>query len=571
MLDNFDNRQRDPHHRSRLVFKVATQDWEFGLIHRLNHRTFVDEIPQHRGSQDGLLVDRFHGENTYFICLDGNNLLGMVSVRAERPFSLDQKLDNLDRYLPEGVSVCEIRLLAIEKERRKGRIIQGLLTRLARYCIDKGFGAAIISGNVRQEKLYRRMGFKAFGPRLGTPEATYQPMILALRDLEKDWSGYLSRNQADQPFGKLINLLPGPVTVSPEVQRVFSGPPGSHRAPEFVAYVKTVKDRLCEVASARGVEILMGSGTLANDAIAAQLTLSGGKGLVLSNGEFGDRLLDHASRARLDFDCLQVKWGSPFRRRDVERALDTADARWLWAVHSETSTGVLNDLSMLASLCDARGVRLAMDCISSIGTVPVDLSGVSLASCVSGKGLGAYPGLAMVFYDPELLPLPGKLPRYLDLGFYAARDGVPFTLSTNLLYALGVAVRDLSQETFDRTLNAAVRLRRELRSMGYAIVAADRYSTPAVTTIALPPDKESFDVGRRLEGEGFLLSYNSEYLRNRNWIQVCLMGSFAMEGITDLPAVLSRLVPIACWPVTESGQRSGGCLTTQHVGSAEPG
>ncbi len=78
------------------IFKVASWDWEFEQIHRLNHKTFVEEIPQHEAAPDGLLVDKFHHENTYFICLRGGRLIGMVAARDQRPFSLDQKLESLD-------------------------------------------------------------------------------------------------------------------------------------------------------------------------------------------------------------------------------------------------------------------------------------------------------------------------------------------------------------------------------------------------------------------------------------------------------------------------------------------
>jgi aspartate aminotransferase-like enzyme len=57
-----------------------------------------------------------------------------------------------------------------------------------------------------------------------------------------------------------------------------------------------------------------GSGTLANDAIAAQLSLLDGRGLVLSNGEFGERLIDHARRFGLSFDVLKIEWGEAFTR-----------------------------------------------------------------------------------------------------------------------------------------------------------------------------------------------------------------------------------------------------------------
>src|ERR1044072_5634105 len=104
--------------RSPLGFKFATEDWEFEQIHRLNYRTFAEEIPQHQRSPAERLVDKFHAENTYLICLCDQKLIGMLAVRGSRPFSLDQKLPNLDSHLPANRNICEIRLLAVEKKFR---------------------------------------------------------------------------------------------------------------------------------------------------------------------------------------------------------------------------------------------------------------------------------------------------------------------------------------------------------------------------------------------------------------------------------------------------------------------
>jgi len=104
-----------------LVFKVATEDWEFEQIHRLNYKTFVEEIPQHQASPTQRIVDKFHAENTYLICLSNQKLVGMLAVRGNRPFSLDQKLPELDSHLPPGRTICEIRLLAIERKFRGAR------------------------------------------------------------------------------------------------------------------------------------------------------------------------------------------------------------------------------------------------------------------------------------------------------------------------------------------------------------------------------------------------------------------------------------------------------------------
>ena len=82
------------------------------------------------------LVDKFHPENTYLICLSGRKLAGMLAARGNRPFSLDQKLEKLDSYLPAGRKVCEIRLLAIEKKFRGTQVLQGILALLWQHGIE---------------------------------------------------------------------------------------------------------------------------------------------------------------------------------------------------------------------------------------------------------------------------------------------------------------------------------------------------------------------------------------------------------------------------------------------------
>ena len=109
-------------------------------------------------------MDKFHPENTYLICLSGRKLAGMLAVRGNRPFSLDQKLEKLDSYLPAGRKVCEIRLLAIEKKFRGAQVLQGILALLWQHGIEKGYDLAIISGTTRQFKLYQHLGFVPFGP-----------------------------------------------------------------------------------------------------------------------------------------------------------------------------------------------------------------------------------------------------------------------------------------------------------------------------------------------------------------------------------------------------------------------
>ena len=51
----------------------------------------------------------------------------------------------------------------------------------------------------------------------------------------------------------------------------------------------------------------------------------------------------------------------------------------------------------------------------------------------------------------------------------------------------------------------------------------------------------SVTIGNLLKESGFLLSYNSEYLRGKNWIQICLMGEIAKEKVVALAGALNRV------------------------------
>ena len=59
--------------KTSFTFKIAESETEFESIHKLNYRTFAIEIPQHDQNEKCFLIDRFHGENTYFIAWMATN------------------------------------------------------------------------------------------------------------------------------------------------------------------------------------------------------------------------------------------------------------------------------------------------------------------------------------------------------------------------------------------------------------------------------------------------------------------------------------------------------------------
>ncbi|HET9426351.1 MAG TPA: GNAT family N-acetyltransferase [Gemmatimonadaceae bacterium] len=525
-------------HPDRLHFAIATDPAELDQVHRINYRTFVEEIPQHPANDDGTLVDRFNARSTYFICKRGERVVGMVALHEQRPFSLDAKLAGLDAHLPPGCRPCEVRLLAVAPEHRNGVVFRGLIRALARFCLSKGFDVAVISGTLRQLKLYAHLGFVPFGPVVGTAEAPYQPMYLTLdawrREAEPIVEGG-SRLRA-------LRFTPGPVDLHPAVEAALALPSVSHREEAFLVELDRTKSLLRELTRARHAAVLSGTGTLANDVVAMQLSALGEPGLILANGEFGERLTDHATRAGLRFSVERAPWGAGFAgERLADAVARHPDARWLWMVHHETSTGVLNDLRAATALCVDRDIRLCADCVSSLGLVPVDLKDVHLATAVSGKALGSAAGLAIVFHRDEPVSSP-RVPRYLDLSLYTAR-AVPFTLPSAPVFALRVATElTLRRRGADPLAENTAWLRERLDALGFHSLAAPDVACPGMLTLVPPTGASAQGLGDALAAMGMSLSYHSDYLRERNWIQVALMGRCPREKVSALLDAMERIL-----------------------------
>ncbi len=526
---------------NQLCFKIADAEAEFRQIRELNYRTFVREIPQHQPNSEESLRDRFEEETVYCICLRGSQLVGMIALRSQRPFSLDQKLDNLDALLPAHNSACEIRLLAIPPQHRHGRILAGLCMLVYEYFETRGHDLGILSGTPRQVKLYRHFGFAPFGPVVGTPEAPYQPMYQTMSHFLR-----LARKMNRPMFRTLTrgktNLLPGPIHLTTQVRAALGAKPISHRNQRFADILARARESLLQLTGAADVAVAMGTGTLANDLVAGQIAQLPGRGLILCHGEFGRRLVDHATRFQLDFDLLELPWGEAFTGDMLADALSKGEAKtWIWSVHAETSTGILNDLEALKALAQRFECKLCLDCISSLGNVPCDLRGVALASGVSGKGLRSLAGLSLVFHDRNLPPARRPLPRSLDLSLYA-NGAIPFTLSSNLVTALKISLEDLEPARRFREVREKTQWARQaLREAEIPFLGDEDSCFPGVITIPLPPHVDAGTLGMSLEEKGWILSSHSQYLQERNWVQICFFGPADIE---DLPPMIRRLARV---------------------------
>lgn len=521
-----------------LIFKTAETAAELDQIHRLNYRTFAEEIQQYAPDGSGVLVDRFHDKNIYYIAVENGRVLGMVAANDQPPFSVEKRLPDPASLGALGGPLLEVRLLALEPDCRHRMILGCLLWELYCYARSRRYSHLVISGITRNLEMYRRIGFQALGPAVGSGAASFVPMALSLQNppvhLKRYTQSYIARQTRRAPQARmtgppLINLMPGPVEIPAEVRQAFMRPPVSHRSIEFTGAYERARETLSRLSGGLHIAVMVGSGTTANDCVAMHLraAFQDTPGLVLVNGEFGERLVGQASRAGLRFRALRWSWGSPWDLDEIACAM-TQPTAWIWAVHLETSTGVLNRLPELISLASGRGVRVAVDCVSSLGAVPLPAQGIWMSTGVSGKSLRAYAGLSFVFASHQALEQTrgASFPSSMDVAAATAQSGPRFTVASPLLLALESALAPYSSaesacQRWAHQQNLGSSVRFQLRRMGIQPLADETDAAPCVTTFPIP-DGNFMEKCRRA---GFELGSESGYLLERRWAQIATMGA----------------------------------------------
>lgn len=551
-------------------FTIASTPEDLEQVHRLNHQTFVEEIPQHGATSDGLLVDKFHDKNEYLICRKSGKVVGMLASHDQPPFSIADRLPDASILTQPGIRPVEIRLLAVEPTERKGPVLAGLVWLLYNRAQQAGYSHFVISGVVNQRDLYEHLGFEALGPAVGHGDAQFIPMWLPVPRLQetmgramKLWERRLSRSQpesAKAPGGsctasrEVVCLLPGPVAMAADVVEAFARPLVYHRTQEFLELFEGVRTELSALVGQKPVGVFVGSGTLGNEAVAATLAADrqAQDGIILINGEFGSRLARQAERWGLHPRRLEWDWGQPWDFEQIESAFQQLPAGgWVWGTHQETSTGVWNDLPTLVALAEKYGHRVCIDCISSLGTVPVDLSRVYLGTATSGKALRSYPGLAFVFGSPQAFTgvNPERVPQYLDIAAAIHARGPRFTVPSPLVAAMAQALAPLSTASGREARYAQIRelgglLRDAVLEAGLTPLAEAKHANPSVVTFAPPKGLSADEFIARCREGGFSIAGQSGYLAERGLVQVAAMGHLTREQLEPFGDLLKSIQPV---------------------------
>ena len=353
---------------------------------------------------------------------------------------------------------------------------------------------------------------------------------------------------------KLTLMIPGPTPVPETVLKAMGRHPIGHRSGEFQAIVRRTTEQLKWLHQTSGdVLVITGSGTAAMEAGIINTLSRGDKVICGDNGKFGERWVKVARAYGLDVDVIKAEWGQPLDPEAFRAALEADSAKAIKAViltHSETSTGVINDLETIARHVKVHGTALTLaDCVTSLGAadVPMDAWGLDVVASGSQKGYMLPPGLSFVAMSDRAWKAyeSSDLPKfYLDLGPYrktAAKDSNPFTPAVNLYFGLEAALDMMQREGLEAIFARHARHRSAaqagMKAIGMPLFAAEGYGSPAITAVA--PEGIDAEQLRKAVKEKFdiLLAGGQDHLKG----QVFRIGHLGFVCDRDVLTAVSAI------------------------------
>ncbi len=339
---------------------------------------------------------------------------------------------------------------------------------------------------------------------------------------------------------------PGPSEVSSRVLLAQARPTIGHLDPEFQGLMEETKEGLSRLFNAPNHACipLPGPGTSGMEAAMMNTLEPGDTAVVAINGLFGSRMADMAERAGAEVIRVEHEWGEPVDPAKVEAALWARGAKVLAFVHAETSTGVCTDPGPLCALAREHGALTVVDCVTSLGGVPVSAAHWDADILYSGtqKCLSAPPGLSPFALGPRAqaaIKARKTKPRnwlydlQLLMSYWGGEGGRAYhhTAPVNAVYGLHEAMVAFFEEG-EGAAHARHRRMHEalvsgLAALGLDMHVAREHRLPQLNAVVLPEGIDEAAVRERmLEKFGVEIGAGLGPLKGKVW-RIGVMGASA--------------------------------------------
>jgi len=341
-------------------------------------------------------------------------------------------------------------------------------------------------------------------------------------------------------------FCPGPVMVSETVRQALLHPDMCHRVPQFEKIFQDIQKKLLTLFKANNdytVLLITGSGTAANETVISSYFNPEDQVLLISNGEFGERLEELLQIHEIKATVLSYDWGTLPEVAEIETKLQKMpEISAVMMVFHETSTSVVNPVNRVGELARRYGKSYIVDAVSALGGEDVNVvrDNIDICTSSSNKCLAGLPGVGIICAKKDRLAAT-KSNRirvaYLNLHrLYRMSETLhqtPNTPSVTMFIALQAALKRLFDEgletQIERYRRCARIIREGIRKMNLKLLIDDEIASNTLSSVFLPAEIPMGEFIAKLEDKGFTVYSGKGPLKPRNMFQVANMGEIDEE------------------------------------------
>lgn len=298
-------------------------------------------------------------------------------------------------------------------------------------------------------------------------------------------------------------LTPGPLTTTDTVKQemLFDHCTWDDDYKKITQEIRAGLLKLAHVSEQDYTAVLMqGSGTFGVESVLTSVTGPQDKLLICANGAYGERMADIAEHAGISYRVYSEHYNKVPDAQYIGQLLDEDPGiTHVAMVHSETTSGILNDIESVGKMVKEKGRVFIVDAMSSFGGVdiPVKDWGIDFLVSSANKCIQGVPGFSFIIARRDLLMESAGKARSLSLDLYdqwktMEADGKwRFTSPTHVVLAFAQAMKELEEEGGIPARNRRYRennrlLIEKMGEMGIRPYIDSRHQGPIITTFFYP-------------------------------------------------------------------------------------
>lgn len=302
-------------------------------------------------------------------------------------------------------------------------------------------------------------------------------------------------------------LTPGPLTTTDTVKQEMMVDHCTWDE-DYKELTQKIRKNLLKLAHVKEEEytvvLMQGSGTFGVESVLGSSVGEEGKILICANGAYGARMGEIAKKMKLNHIIYEEDYNKVPDAKKVEEILENEpDITHVSMVHSETTSGILNDIESVAKVVKEKGKTLIIDAMSSFGGVEIDVEklGIDFLISSANKCIQGVPGFSFIICKrAALMACEGKS-HSLSLDLYdqwktMEKDGKwRFTSPTHTVLAFAKAMEELEEEGGIAKREERYRennriLIERMKKMGISTYIDSTHQGPIITTFFYPQNHQ---------------------------------------------------------------------------------